>query len=34
MQSFWQGFDHKGVPEVLGIYMGFGKIKVNISTIL
>ena len=33
MQRFWQGFDHKNVPAVLGIYTGFAKRNVNISVI-
>ena len=26
-QGFWQGFDHKNIPVVLGIYPGFAKKK-------
>ena len=32
-QGFWQSFDHKSVPAVLGIYSGFGKRKVIIPAI-
>ena len=32
-QRLWQGFDHKNVPAVLGIYLGFAKRKVNIPAI-
>ena len=34
MQAFLQGFDHKNVPVVLGIYPGFAKRNVNISAVL
>ena len=33
-QAFLQGFDHKNVPAVLGIYPGFAKRKVNSSAVL
>ena len=31
--GFWQGFDHKNVPVLLGIFLGFAKRQVNIPAI-
>ena len=32
-QGFWQGFDHRNIPTVLDIYLGFAKREVNIPAI-